>query len=311
LVASEISSDQVVPYSLKAVVLSATIVLVLASIISLQRELDHRLDRAGIQTEELGALPPAEYLKSGLLGYHHLGADLLWLRLVQVVGKKSNTAQDYEWLYHALDVITDLDPHYDYAYQVGGIVLTHLANRVDLSNKLLEKGLEPNPTIWQIPFYIGFNYYFSLHDPDNAAEYIARASRITGRPPFLPLLATQLYAEAGNPETALNFLMAIRSQSPEGWIKEQVETRIMEVTIERDIRALDKAVSRYRQREGHLPHKLGDLLTTGDITALPPEPFGGEYRLDSTTGTISSSTHPERLHIYRPDEIAKRAQRRP
>lgn len=279
--------------------------------VSLQRELDRRLDRTMIQAEQLRALPPAKYLKPGLLGYHHLGADLLWLRLVQIVGKRSNTGQEYEWLYHALDVITDMDPQYDYAYQVGGIVLTHLANRVDLSNKLLMKGLEPNPAVWQIPFYIGFNYYFYLHDPGNAADYIARASRIPGPPPFMALMATQLYAEAGNPETALNFLMAIRSQAPEGEIKEQLETRIMEVTIERDIRALEEGVSSYREREGHLPHTLRDLLRAGDISALPPEPFGGEYRLDTRTGAITSSTHPERLHVYRREEIGKKAQRTP
>ncbi len=283
--------------------------LALAGLISLQRELDRGLDRGAIQAEELGALPPAEYLKPGLLGYHHLGADLLWLRLVQIVGKRSNTAHEYEWLYHALGVITDLDPQYDYAYQVGGIVLTHLANRPDLSNKLLEKGLEPNPIVWQIPFYIGFNYYFYLHDPGNAADYIARASRLPGPPPFMALLATQLYAEAGNPETGLNFLMAIRSQAPEGWIKEQLETRIKEVMIERDIRMLEKAVFRYGEREGHGPPALRDLVRRGYIRGLPPEPFGGEYRLDPRTGTISSSTHPERLHVYRRDEIGKKAQR--
>src|SRR5256885_9975340 len=279
--------------------------------ISLQQELDRRVDRAAIQAEELGALPAAEYPKPGLLGYHHLGAGLLWLRLVQVVGKRSNTAHEYEWLYHALDVITDLDPQYDYAYQVGGIVLTHLANRVDLSNKLLEKGLEPNPTIWQIPFYIGFNYYFYLRDPSNAADYIARASRLPGPPPFMALLATQLYAEAGNPETALNFLIAIRSQAPEGWIKEQLETRIKEVIIERDLRLLEKATARYREREGHGPPALRDLVRRGYIRGLPPEPFGGEYILDSRTGTISSSTHPERLHVYRRDGIGKKAHRTP
>jgi hypothetical protein len=285
--------------------------LVLAGMVSLQRELDRRLDRTMIQAEQLRALPPAKYLKPSLLGYHHLGADLLWLRLVQIVGKRSNTAQEYEWLYHALDVITDMDPQYDYAYQVGGIVLTHLAQRIDLSNMLLMKGLEPNPTVWQIPFYIGFNYYFYLHDPGHAADYIARASRLPGPPPFMALLATQLYAEAGSPDTALNFLMAIRSQAPEGEIKEQLETRIMEVTIERDIRALEEGVSSYREREGHVPHTLRDLLRAGDISALPPEPFGGEYRLDSTTGTITSSTHPERLHVYRREEIGKKAQRTP
>lgn len=308
---SEVASHHVLPSSYKTVFLNATLVLVLGCMISLQQELDRRYDRTGIQVEELRAVLPAEYLKPALMGYHHLGADLLWLRLIQVVGKRSHTAQEYEWLYHALDVITDLDPQYDYAYQVGGLVLTHLANRIDLSNRLLEKGLEPNPTVWQIPFYIGFNRFFYLQDPSRAADYIARAARLPGRPPYLPLLATQLYAEAGNPETALNFLTAIRSQTPEGWVKEQLETRIKEVIIERDIRMLEKAVARYREREGRVPHTLKDLLRADDITALPLEPFDGEYRLDSTTGTISSSTHPERLHVYRRDEIGKKGQRTP
>jgi hypothetical protein len=291
---------------LKPLSVGTALCLVVAWMILLQQELDRRVDRTAIQAEELRSLPPAEFLKPALMGYHHLGADLLWLRMVQVVGEQTNTAREYEWLYHALDVITDMDPQYDYAYQVGGIVLTHLANRVDLSNKLLEKGLEPNPTVWQIPFYIGFNYYFYLHNSGDAADYIARASRLPGRPPYLPLLATQLYSEAGNPDTALHFLMTIRNQAPEGWIKEQLETRIKEVIIERDIRALDKAVSGYRQREGHEPAQLNDLLRTGDIATLPIEPFGGQYYVDPKTGAITSSTHPERLHVYTRDEIGKR-----
>ena len=305
------ASHEVLPSSLKTIFLGATLPLVLAGMVLLQQALDRRLDRTLVQTEELRSLPPAEFLKPALMGYHHLGADLLWLRMVQVIGKRSNTAQEYEWLYHALDVTTDLDLQYDYAYQMGGIVLTQLANRPDLSNKLLEKGVEPNPTVWQIPFYIGFNYYFYLHDASHAADYIARASRLPGRPPYLPLLATQLYAEAGNPETGLNFLMAIMNQTTDGRIKEQLETRVKEVIIERDIRALEKGVSGYRQREGHGPAKLNDLLRAGDVTALPLEPFGGEYRVDPRTGAITSSTHPERLHVYRRDEIGKKAQRTP
>jgi hypothetical protein len=311
LAVSEVASHHVTPSSIRAIILGATFLLVLAGMISLQQEIDRRLDRTLAQAEELRSLLPAEYLKPALMGYHHLGADLLWLRLIQVVGQGSHTAYEYEWLYHALDIVTDMDPQYDYAYQVGGIVLTHLAQRPDLSNRLLEKGLESNPTVWQIPFYLGFNHYFYLQDPHRSADYMARASRLPGRPPYLPLLATQLYAEAGNPETGLNFLMAIRSQTPDGSMKEQVETRIREVMIERDIRVLENAVSRYRQREGHVPRTLRDLLRKGDIPMLPAEPFGGEYRLDSTTGAISSSTHPERLHVYRRDDIGQKSQRTP
>ncbi len=84
----------------------------------LQDSLDHRTDRQAITLQELSQLPRGEYLKPALLGYHHLGADLIWLQMLQMLGKRKNSADEYTWLYHALDVITTLDPHY--AYYVGG-----------------------------------------------------------------------------------------------------------------------------------------------------------------------------------------------
>jgi hypothetical protein len=53
--------------------LSATLVLVLGGLIALQQALDRRLDRTAIQAEQLRSLPPAEYLKPGLMGYHQEG----------------------------------------------------------------------------------------------------------------------------------------------------------------------------------------------------------------------------------------------
>jgi len=37
-----------------------------------------------------------------------------------------------------LDVLTTLDPQYAYTYCAGGIILGDLANRLDLSTRLLE-----------------------------------------------------------------------------------------------------------------------------------------------------------------------------
>jgi len=146
--------------------------------------LDQRLDRDVARIEELAQLPRGEYLKPMLLGYQHVGADFLWLQLLQVLGKKKTTADEYEWIYHALDVITTLDPQYDYAYYVGGVVLTNLANRTDLSNRLLEKGFAANPAIWNLPFLLGYNYYFILGDAARGADYMAAAAKLPGGPSY-------------------------------------------------------------------------------------------------------------------------------
>ena len=277
-------------------------ILALVSIVQLQRSLEHRTDRTVAQIEELAQLPHGEYLKPTLLGYHNLGADVVWLRLVQVFGKRRNTADEYAWMYHALDVITTLDPQYDYAYYVGGVMLTNVANRVDLSNRLLEKGFKENPTIWNIPFLLGYNHYFILGDATKAAEYIAAAARLPGGPAYLPGLATRLYAEANNPETALEFLEALWRQTQDIETREILEKRAKEIMIERDIQGLESAVQRYRSKRESYPRTLHDLIASGYLSQLPQEPFGGSYELDSRTGTVRSSTHPNRLKVFRLDK---------
>jgi hypothetical protein len=213
------------------------------------------------------------------------------------------TSYEYEWLYHALDVITTLDPQYDYVYQAGGIVLTELAHRVDLSNRLYIKGIEANPNVWQIPFYLGFNYFFYLHEDAKASQYMLRAARLPGGPPYLPFLATRLAAEAGNPEIALSFLGEMWRQTHDEQIKAQLETRMKELVVERDVQILQTAVERYTQITNHPLRHLAQLVSAGILSALPQEPFGGEYRYNAKSGEILSSTHPERLRVKKRGQL--------
>jgi tetratricopeptide (TPR) repeat protein len=273
-------------------------ILLLACVGWLQGELDRRQDRTVVQIEGLAQLPKGEYLKPALLGYHHLGADVLWLRLIQVIGKKRNSADEYEWMYHALDVITTLDPQYAYAYYAGGVILGDLANRTDLSNRLLQKGVEANPNVWNIPFLLGYNYYFLLDDPVKGAEYIMQAAHLPDGPSYLSGLATRMAAEAGNPDTALAFLEARLLETQDSELREVLAYRMKEVIIERDLRMLESAVETYRKQRRFLPATLTELVLAGVLPMLPQEPFGGDYRLDPKTGAVSSSTHPERLRTY-------------
>lgn len=280
----------------------ALIAISILALIIFQQTLDQRLDRDVTRIEELAHLPHGEYLKPMLLGYQHVGADLLWLQLLQVLGKKKTTADEYEWIYHALDVITTLDPQYDYAYYVGGVVLTNLANRTDLSNRLLEKGFAANPTIWNLPFLLGYNYYFIFGDAARGAEYMAAAAKLPGGPSYLPGLASRMYAEANNPEVALQLLRALWLQTQDQQMREVLENRAKEIIIERDIQTLESAREVYRDKHGHLPKALNDLVMSGEVEQIPDEPFGGTYNLDAQTGEVLSSSHPKRLKVFRLDQ---------
>ncbi len=273
-------------------------IFLLASVGWLQGELDQRQDRTVVQIESLAQLPKGDYLKPALLGYHHMGADILWLKLVQVIGKKRNSVDEYEWMYHALDVLTTLDPQYAYAYYAGGVILGDLANRPDLSIRLLERGVKANPDIWNIPFLLGYNYYFLLNDPAKGAEYIMEAARRPDGPSYLPGLATRMAAEAGSPDTAMAFLDARLRETQDLEMKSFLANRMKEVIIERDLRTLEDAMKTYQAQHRALPATLADLVAVGILPMLPQEPFEGDYRLDAKTGSISSSTHPDRLRTF-------------
>ncbi len=271
----------------------------LATSIWLQQALDQRRDPVLAKIEDLAHLPKGEYLKPTLLGYHHLGADILWLRTLQVLGKHANTAKEYDWLYHALDVITTLDPQYDFIYKVAGITMTELANQPELSNKLLEKGLAAVPDKWGIPYLMAYNYYFYIGDVEKAAYYARIAAQVPGGPPWLMNMATQMSAHAGRPEFALNFLLSMHQQTEDPRIKESLENHIKEVIIERDIQSLETVVAQFHQREHRYPKQVGELHAKRYLTALPQEPFGGSYLIEEDTGRITSSTHPIRLKMHK------------
>ena len=104
-----------------------TLVFLLSASLFTQYFLEQRSQGRTAKLEQLRLLPRGEILRPALLGYHQLGADFLWLRVVQVLGDRVVRDKDYDWLYHALDVITTVDPKYVYAYEAGGVVLAELA----------------------------------------------------------------------------------------------------------------------------------------------------------------------------------------
>jgi hypothetical protein len=110
-----------------------------------------------------------------------------------------------------------------------------------------------------------------------------------------------MHAEAGNPDVALQFLKALWKENPDLIVREKLETRAKEVMIERDLRTLERAVEQYRTQHLVSPKTLADLATSGYLDRVPPEPFGGSYLLDAKTGQVTSSTHPNRLKVFRLD----------
>jgi len=240
----------------------------------------HLLDgqrTAVARAEQLAYLPKGDYLKLAVLGYRQVVADLIWLQAVQHIGAKRDTQRGYSWTYHAVDVLTDLDPTFVPPYQATGLFLGVLAGRQEEGLAILNKGSRHNPLIWQLPFLAGYISYYERCDAAAAGEYFRVAAQVPGAPAYLPQLAARMTDER---------------------LRESLLRRMKEIVQEQDLRFLEASIRRYRARYGQGPAKLEDLMLHGIISQLPEDPLGGHYEIDFLRGTVSASSKRERLRIH-------------
>lgn len=259
--------------------------------------LDHERNTVA-RAEQLGYLPNGEYLKLATLGYRHVVSDLIWLQAVQHIGAKRDTQLGYQWTYHAVDVLTDLDPTFIAPYQATGILLGVLVGRHEEGLAILRKGIRNNPNIWQLPFLAGYISYYELCNPVAGAEYFQIAAQISGAPAYLPRLAARMTVESGDPVAALEFLDRFSRTVADARVREALTQRRKEVVLERDLRLLEESSRKYQSKHGRMPSKLEDLILRGVIQNLPEDPFGGQYQVDPWTGAISSSSTRDRLRVH-------------
>ena len=280
--------------------MSAAALLVVLGLASagLLAVVDHSRVEMG-KAATLSYLPKGEYLKVAVLGYHQLAADLLWLQVIQQIGVRNQTPESYQWIYQATDTLTDLDPKFVYAYHAVGAVLGVWGSRPQESIAILKKGLERNPTAWDLAFLLGYDYFYELGDRASAAYYLKLASELPGSPPFFPRLTARMLVEAGDPQAALDFLLRMYQNTQDARGKAALRRRIEDVTVERDLRLLETAVGRYHTSHGRWPTNLHDLVTAGILAQLPEDPGGGAYEVNASDGTVKSTRVYERMRVYR------------
>jgi tetratricopeptide (TPR) repeat protein len=228
------------------------------------------------------------------LGHRGLVSDLYWLVAVQYIGEPAADARGWGKLLPLLDLVTDLDPRHGYAYQTGGIVLS-AAGRIDESNAILEKGLEKGPPWWTFPYYIAFNHWFYLGDYAEGARYAEIAARKPGASPNISHLAVSLASKSGTPEEAVTLIEELRRTVKDEATAGKLDGQLKLAVLERDAQALERAAALYRARTGLTLDHLSALVESGVVAAIPPDPFGGEYRWDRGEQRVHSSVNPFRF----------------
>jgi len=167
----------------------------------------------GIALRDDAAFIPvrADFLKLLAPADLHFLSNVLWVRATYYFGSHALTDRQYPYLFHLLDLITDLSPLWDHPYYFGAVVLPFEADAAEDGLYLIEKGLVYHPDNWQLWFFKGFCLWKSGGDMVSAAEDLHRASLLPGAPVYLAALSATFATQAGQKELALRFLEEARN----------------------------------------------------------------------------------------------------
>jgi hypothetical protein len=237
---------------------------------------------------------PVMWLQAGpameraTLGYQALVADIYWIRAVVYYGRQRlSQAEDknYDLLYPLLDLVTSLDPQFLAAYRFGAFFLSEREpggpHRPELAIRLLERGLEANPTRWEYPHDIGFIYYFTYGDYPTAAAWFLRGSQVPGAPIWLRTMAASTLASGGDRDNARMLWRELYASAESDELKDTALIRLAQLDAFDMIDELNPMVWRYKVKTGRFPATWEELIAARVLRSIPRDPTGEPYVLDS------------------------------
>ena len=218
--------------------------------------------------EKLLFFPSGKFIQGVACGYNNFLADLLWIRGGVYYGGQKSKHGSLEYLNHIFNVITDLDPKFINAYTTGGMFLFDDLHSLEMSMKLLDKGIYNNPTNWYVPFMKGFILYLA-EKYDLAYRWFMVASLYeTGKGLAFKFANWCLQKEMG-PEMTLKFWENIYNTTENRWMRGKAVKGISRVIL--------YAAVKYKRENGEWPENIVVLVKSGYLPYVPS--LGGKYFL--------------------------------
>jgi len=171
-------------------------------------------------------LPPPPALRAASLGYRGMMADLVWLLTIQYLGGHITTDRRVPELRRLVNTVVELDPHFVEAYTLGALFLGYTAGDLPGAIALLERGIQYNPTRWELPHDLARTYYLDLRDYAKALHWFQVTDRLPGRPNYVPRFIARLYTATGHVETALELWESMRESATSDWVREIADREI-------------------------------------------------------------------------------------
>ena len=194
--------------------------------------------------------------------------------------------KQYDWPgIHRLFVASQtLDPSFAQTYIVAqGWLPWEPANMVEETQEIVKIAAKNRPWDWQPYHSMGFNAYYFQNKPGEAGKLFLEAAKVPNAPSFLPILGARLAQKGGETETAIvimNSMLADKNPEEPGYTDMVDRLHALE-----GVRVIEQAANRYEKTLGRKPSSLAELTASGQLAALPPNPYNLDYCMD-TAGII-------------------------
>jgi hypothetical protein len=203
-------------------------------------------------------LPTPRQARLMAVGFDQVVADWYWVQALQYFTDTSQEINRYRNLGDFLEVVVGIDPDFEYAYKFAGVSIPYDTGRFHFANTdraidFLERGVKRFPDNWQLHFHLGFYYLNFRDDPARAAEQFAAAARIQGSPEYLKLFAARLFSVNGDLDRARVFTETMLAGTTDPAERAQLEKRIREIDVERQLRELEAGARRFHDQWGRWP----------------------------------------------------------
>jgi hypothetical protein len=271
------------------------LVVLLVSATTMQVALEGKLQRPAA-TSGVHWIQSPGLMRRLAVGFNAIWADIYWIRAVQYFGDTSlskDENKNFDQLYPLLDITTSLDPHFNIAYRFGSMLLSegypHGPGKTDEAVALLQKGIREAPDRWQYYYDAGFVYYWWRREPQAAADWFMKASKVPNAPNWLQPLAASVLAEHGERDASRALWTQLAATAEHEWIRQSAKRGLLQLDAEAQIELLEPFIQRFFDIYGRFPKDWQELsgVPVKWLRNPPRDPAGHVYDLDPVTGSIT------------------------
>lgn len=232
-------------------------------------------------------LLPEKIIPFMSFGFSNVIADVYWIRAIQDFIAWNGKEGFYIGYFKN---ITTADPRFEYPYLFALLTIPQSAKIAKDPQQLIEitplaeKGMNAIPTSWQIPFFLGTQYYIFTKEYEPTESYLKIAASKPGSPQGASLLyatfVSKTVGDKSKPVTSQDMLKVIRDNTDNDTLKKIANQGV-------DIRSLGQAIVRgilaYKTQYKRYPKTVDELIEL-HFVSLPAD------FLDIFTVTINEKT---------------------